>query len=374
MKNCLVYVLCFVFFISFIFYCLSEESLPRKKLSRKRKKQPHLHKRNIAKQNVEHGREHVTKTGTKIPAKIFEGQIICKCQPYCSSKIDIARQEDIFNAYYEDSNKAQKTLLIRASIKMTPVAEKKDKFMPLIPQKKREYNFKYYLSDNMGMDHAVCRSFLLGVYKISPSAMNRAVKSAIKNPSASEKRGKSSSANRTSEQAKEGVRCFINRFPKYESHYGRSSSQKMYLNSNMNLAKMYKLYKEECERIEITAVSEAIFRRIFNYDFNLSFKKRHTDTCSTCDSTNIYLDNKDLPEEEKKKLQAVLDNHYACRQRIAIEFKNNCTTATDETVVLTFDLQKVLDTPSLTTKIAYYKRQLATYNLCIFDEISKKGM
>lgn len=62
---------------------------------------------------------------------------------------------------------------------MTPVAGKKDKFMPLIPQKKRGHNFKYYLTDNMGMVHAVCRSFLLGVYKITSSSMNRAVKSAI---------------------------------------------------------------------------------------------------------------------------------------------------------------------------------------------------
>lgn len=37
-------------------------------------------------------------------------------------------------------------------------------------------------------------------------------------------------------------------------------------------------------------------------------------------------------------------------------------------VVLTFDLEKALDTPSLTTSVAFYSRQLWTYNLCVYDE------
>lgn len=37
----------------------------------------------------------------------------------------------------------------------------------------------------------------------------------------------------------------------------------------------------------------------------------------------------------------------------------------------TFDLQKTLETPSLSTSIVYYKRQLWTFNLCVYDEIHK---
>lgn len=40
---------------------------------------------------------------------------------------------------------------------------------------------------------------------------------------------------------------------------------------------------------------------------------------------------------------------------------------------LTFDIEKTLETPSLSANEAYYKRILWTYNFCIYDEVQKKG-
>lgn len=43
-----------------------------------------------------------------------------------------------------------------------------------------------------------------------------------------------------------------------------------------------------------------------------------------------------------------------------------------KTLVFTFlFLRKALEMPSLITSVAFYKRQLWTYNLCIYDEIQK---
>lgn len=61
-------------------------------------------------------------------------------------------------------------------------------------------------------------------------------------------------------------------------------------------------------------------------------------------------------------------------ETIKSEFKKDVENAAENrSCVLTFDLQKTLETPSLTTSVAYYKRQLWTYNLCIYDEIKKIG-
>lgn len=44
-----------------------------------------------------------------------------------------------------------------------------------------------------------------------------------------------------------------------------------------------------------------------------------------------------------------------------------------EVECFTFDLQKTLETPSLSTSVAYYSRQLWTYNLCIYNEVTGKA-
>lgn len=42
-------------------------------------------------------------------------------------------------------------------------------------------------------------------------------------------------------------------------------------------------------------------------------------------------------------------------------------------IVLVYDLEKVFDTPKLSTNVIYYKRQLSTYNLCIHDETNNRS-
>lgn len=44
-----------------------------------------------------------------------------------------------------------------------------------------------------------------------------------------------------------------------------------------------------------------------------------------------------------------------------------------ENIVLVFDLEKVFETPKLSTNSAYYKRYLSTYNLCIHDETHNRS-
>lgn len=41
---------------------------------------------------------------------------------------------------------------------------------------------------------------------------------------------------------------------------------------------------------------------------------------------------------------------------------------TGDKIVLVFDLEKIFETPKLSSSRSYYSRQLSTYNLCIHDE------
>lgn len=114
-----------------------------------------------------------------------------------------------------------------------------------------------------------------------------------------------------------------------------------------------------------------VFREIFNTEYNLSFKRRHTDTCRVCDEIKVGLESNLTTDERKDELSQIKSAHSNLVTKTNEEFKEdvkNAKSSYGKIVVLTFDLQKTLETPSLTTSVAFYKRQLWTYNLCVYDE------
>lgn len=99
-----------------------------------------------------------------------------------------------------------------------------------------------------------------------------------------DQRGKHEPGNKISEDMLESVRCHIRSFPTFRSHYSRKDApHKKYLSPDLNVGKMYSLYVIKCKDDSVTPVKEPIYRRIFNYEFNLSFYKLRIDTCNTCD-------------------------------------------------------------------------------------------
>lgn len=340
--------------------------------SRKRTRNPDSHKKNINKQKVEKGLERSTKSKKIIPEKKFKSQVIC-CKKNCAAKVTIERQQEIFSTFYNLMDWTAKTMFIRNCIVKSTVESSSN---PIIQLKKRQYNYEYSFLNDAGLKIAVCKRFLLTCIQVSSSRVNNAMNSIIHNPSAREQRGKKQSWNKTDANDKQIVIDFIDKFPRYRSHYGRSSSDKYYLSPNLNIMKMYREYKLVCEFRQTPVLSEHIFREVFNKEFNLSFKRPRIDTCKLCDEFNAKLtlnrlsceqrqietQNKSAHDEEveKTKSQFLKDVEDAAKSEGTIQ-------------CLTFDLQKTLETPSLATSEFYYKRKLWTYNLCIFDEVEKKG-
>lgn len=299
----------------------------------------------------------------------------CGCSLKCWENIDNERQEEIFQSFYENSNATQKTLFLRSVVAMTPIGNAKEKFFPLPKLKNKQFKCAYKFMDKKGVAQQVCRDFATNVLQVPPGRLYRAAKSAGSNPSAMEKRGKATPKNKTSEEARVGVKNFIQLFPKYQSHYGRAKSQKQYLSPGLDLETMYKMYTESCTLKEREPVSNYMFRDIFKKEFNLSFKRRHTDTCKTCDRLAVSLKDESSSAETITKLKEEQTAHHKLCERIKAVWEHDIEEAQDDNTVavLTFDLQKALATPTLTTNIAYYKRQLWTYNLCVYDEVQKKG-
>lgn len=88
---------------------------------------------------------------------------------------------------------------------------------------------------------------------------------------------------------------------------------------------------------------------------------------------NACLRNEKLSYTERTNFEEQLKSHQICVEEKKLAFQADLDEAkgsNGEVELFTFDLQKTLETPSLSTSVAYYKRQLWTYNLCIYNEVT----
>ena len=76
---------------------------------------------------------------------------------------------------------------------------------------------------------------------------------------------------KTKEKLTEGkafIRHHIEPFPAVKSHYCRANTKKTYLESELNLAKMYYLYSEKCKDVQRVPLILSLYRHIFNTEYN----------------------------------------------------------------------------------------------------------
>lgn len=284
-----------------------ENTLPKPK---KRIRQPTLYKKFLNKQKVQKGEEHFSPRGNVIPAKTFKVQEQCKCRKKCEEKIDVQRQYVIFQTFYKLESWSSKTLFLRGCVSRSEIRNRLSDLNPIRPLQNVSYNYTYKLLDHNGIEHEVCKHFFCTCLQITANQTNRAFGSIKSNPSAIERRGRAPPANKVPEDDILFVKQFIDRFPRYRSHYCRSQSNKWYLMPGMNLMKMYREYQIVCEFEERAIVTEHMFRYIFNTEFNIQFKRRHTDTCKTCDELIALMKNERLSYEVRKNYEEALKSHH----------------------------------------------------------------
>ena len=135
-------------------------------------------------------------------------------------------------------------------------------------------------------------------------------------------------------------------------------------------------------------VSEFIYRRVFNTEFNLGFGLPRTDTCAACDRLNFQINSNpndsEAQEDELRRHQEKADQGYKSmrndqkaaigswsgRRRILGEAAYCSKDAVD---MISFDFQQNLPTPNLHHNDVFYARQLWTYNFGIHDCVAGKG-
>ena len=145
-----------------------------------------------------------------------------------------------------------------------------------------------------------------------------------------------------------------------EPHYVRARSTRKYLDCDLNLSMLYRLYLKWCEERNLPEehrAKEHVYREVF-HEKNLAFHRPRKDQCDKC----RVLRDKNNVEELDRHLK---EKDMGRAMKAKCEEKSNAEG--DKFLCVDFDLQAVLLCPVLPGKQIYYLRKLRSYNLTIFN-------
>lgn len=306
------------------------------------------------------GEEYINRKGQIRPARQMRPK--CSgCRLECNALKDSDR-EQLFKEFWEIGNHNTQNQYIISLTENKPVE--------LGNKKRRKPRTNAFFLKMGSKSYRVCKETFLATFAIGKryvdTLANNVGQSGI---IVSDKRGKKEPRNKSNDDDTKKVHEHIEKFPSFESHYSRRDSKKKYLHPDLNIKKMYDLYTEECNAENRRPLSYSTYYNIFKTK-NLSLKKPYNDTCRVCEELKIKLRNKSLDEETSKKLEMEKKEHLRkvdAAYKAKADDKEKAKASEGKIVVKAFDLQKVLETPLLTTGASFYKRQLSTYNLTTHD-------
>lgn len=331
----------------------------KRHLYRKRQSKPEDWKANKRKRKRAEGLEYTGKTGKCIPARSVKAKDCSKCKFKCSSNITEENRQTLFSCYWNLGDYGKQRSFICTNVL---VAEAK---MKSSAPNKRSKALSFFFTVE-GNKFRVCKDFFLKTLDIGKKTVDIAISKMEHGVFAGrDNRGRKTPGNKTPKEDEQFVHAHIQSFPVIDSHYTRKNTKRKYLSPELNITKMYQLYKEECVRSNKKAVTSSLYRKIFNNQYNLSFFHPKNDQCSTCVIYEGHVSgNSVTPDIEKKYKEHQSRKEEARREKADDKSRAN----TDKSYhVSTFDLQAVLSVPCSLVGDLYYKRKLSCYNLSFYN-------
>ena len=320
--------------------------------------------------NLHKGLPFVSSSGKSIAGRQI--QPLKKCRKMCQTFLTDDVRSKIFSEYWSLGTHDRRLSFLSGLINST---EKKcSRTRKFDSNKNRTLTLNNFFEIN-GQRHSVCKDCFLKTLDEKEGFIRSVTKNKGLNISGIvnlDKRGKKSPKNKISDDRLAKVIEHINSFPSYESHYTRKLNDKKYLPSNLNLQKMYELYKQTIDG----PVSRVIYEREF-HKLKLAFKKPSVDTCHKCDVLQMQIKVAEETNHEENLLasknslnlhQSAADLAYSSKANDKVIAKNDSTKK-----CFSFDLQQCLPTPFLQSSVVFYKRQLWTFNLTIHDNCTGKS-
>lgn len=323
------------------------------------------------------GHNYVNKRQKEVPEREIGPP--CTCRRKCRDSLE-GKEIHIFNAFWDLGDYNKQNIYLFSQMKSIP----KKRTYPKKTKRNhssRKISLQYFLKVN-GIDINVCKQEFLAVHGLQHSKrrielLYNQLSKGVSTP-ASDKRGKHQNrVNKVSDSDLENVRAHIKSIPKYTSHYSRHKNpDKVYIDHDSSISALYNdYYLSWCQDKGLNPVKESYYRKVFCNDFNIGFKLPKTDTCKTCDFLNIQIKNAEVTSESADNFKTQLELHHRKAEALQKSLKDEIKNAkqTQDTLVMSFDLQQALPVPNLTVGPAFYLRKAWTYNLGIHDCIEDIG-
>lgn len=225
----------------------------------------------------------------QIRAMSFELGEDCKCSMFeCFKTIKPEERKEIIKSFSLLGNWNDQSLYLTILMSVILVVRRRPRHND---SNSRDCSFRYIVRvkrDNTMREIPVCQKAFIALHGIKKGRLET-IQASLKDTGKSPKDNRGKHQNRPwrlSSEKEEAIKNHIGSFKGRASHYGKGTSDKIYLPEELSITKCFELYKEKYPNLPF---SFETYRKIFNGKFNLSFGYPRTDTCSACDKFQAEL-------------------------------------------------------------------------------------
>lgn len=303
------------------------------KRSRKRLRNPDTWKETIRKRRRQSGLEYTSSRGKLMRKREVKTQKDCsgKCRFKCSQVFTGDERHEIFSEFWKLTDDEKSTYYANTTDRHV-----KERQRTNAKESRRKSSVKYHFVKGMNRIR-VCREFYLSTLDISSKRIEYFYKKVVSGEKPSDQRGKFKHT-KIQDTDRDFIRNHIKSFPRIPSHYCRATTSAEYLEPNLSVAEMYRLYKERCTADGISPQTLNFYRRIFNSEFNCRFQKPKKDRCDICEEHKRLIEKVPILETKYKE-------HVKDKESTSLERDIDRKSTNEHELVVCFDMQNVITCP-----------------------------
>lgn len=218
------------------------------------------------KKRMNSNKPYVNTKGEVVEAKQVDESFLCKCTKKCTEVVGLDLRKKFFNQFWTIGTHEGRCAMLVGCVAEMP---KKRTYTKSFSKRSVTRTYKIFGQE-------ACKIAFLRTLKINECRIKLALDKQVNADTYADCRGQSSGGNnKFSESKRQEIISHIEKFPKYVSHYCRNQTEAKFLNADLSLAKMFRLYLDG--RADPAKLSS--YKQMFYENFNLRFKPPRKDTC-----------------------------------------------------------------------------------------------